>query len=116
MRSAERIVFTFGALGETGQSATLPKRADAFTTVGQNLMWIGLMSDIPDQPVGRRVKDVVQRHSELYNTEARAEVTASDGDGVDGFTTQFVGHLSQLTGFQAPEVLRGLDLVEQWGL
>jgi hypothetical protein len=58
----------------------------------------------------------MQRDSELDYAQSGAEVTSGNSDSVNRFATQFVGDLSQLTGFQAPEVLRGFDLVEQWGL
>ena len=116
MRGAERIVFALGALGETGQSAALAQRADAVAAVGEDLVRIGLMADVPDQPVGRRVEHVVQRDRQLDDAEAGAEMAAGDRDRVDGFAAQFVGDLPQLVGLEAPEVLRGLDLVEQWGL
>jgi hypothetical protein len=43
-------------------------------------------------------------------------MAAGDRDHVDGLAAQLVGELAQLGGLKAPEVLRGLDLVEQWGL
>ena len=59
MRGAERIVVAFGALGETGQAAAGAQRADAVAAAGQDLVRIGLMADVPDQPVARRVEDVM---------------------------------------------------------
>jgi hypothetical protein len=43
-------------------------------------------------------------------------MTAGHGDRIDRLPAQFVGNLPQLTGFEATEVLGGLNLVEQWGL
>ena len=116
MRGAERIVFALGALGETGKAAALAQRADAVAAAGEDLVRIGLMADVPDQPVGRRIENIMQRDRELDHAEAGAEMAAGDGDSVDGLAAQFVGDLPQLARFEAPEVFRGLDLVEQWGL
>ena len=102
MRGAERVVFALGALGETGQPAALAQRADALAAAGEDLVRIGLMADVPDQPVGRRVEHVVQRHRELDDAEPGAEMAAGDRDGIDGFTAQFVGDLPQLVGLEAP--------------
>ena len=51
MRGAEGIVFALGAAGEAGQPALLAQRADAVAAAGQDLVRIGLVADIPDQPV-----------------------------------------------------------------
>ncbi len=53
MRGAERIVFALGALGETGQSAAHAQGADAVAAIGEDLVRIGLVADVPDQPVVR---------------------------------------------------------------
>ena len=96
MRRAERVVFAFGALGETGQPAALANGADAVAPAGQDLVRIGLMADIPDQPVMRRVEDVVQRHGQLDHAEPRAEMAAGDRDRVDQLGAQLVGDLPQI--------------------
>ena len=97
MRCAERIVFAFGALGEAGQAVALSQRADAIPTVGENLMRISLMSDVPDQSVGRRIEHIMQRHREFDHAEAGAEMASCDCDGIDRLPSQFIGHLPQLT-------------------
>ena len=66
------------ALGEAGKPAFLAQRADAVAAAGQDLVRIGLVADIPDQPVVRRVEDVVQRDRQLDDAEAGAEMAAGD--------------------------------------
>jgi hypothetical protein len=39
---------------------------------------IGLMANVPDQPVLRCVEDIVQGHRELDHAQTRAEMAASD--------------------------------------
>ncbi len=116
MRGAERVVFALGALGEAGKPAALAQRADAVAAAGENLVRIGLVADVPDQPVGGRVEDVMQRHGEFDHAEAGAEMAAGDGDSVDRLLAQFVGDLPKLAGFKPPEIVWGFDVVEQWGL
>ena len=70
----KRIILTLGTLGETIQPVGLANLADTVPAAGQNLVRIRLMADIPDQPVGWRVVDVVQCHSQLNDTQAGAEV------------------------------------------
>src|SRR5262252_7163023 len=116
MRRPKRVVFTLGALGEAGQAAALAERADAIAAVGEDLVRIGLMPDVPDQPVGRRVEHVMQCHGQFDDAKAGAKMAASHRDRVDRLSAQFVGNLPQLAGLETPEVLGGLYLVEQWGL
>ena len=98
MRGAERVVFALGALGEAGQAAALAQRADAVAAAGQDLVRIGLVADVPDQPVVRRVEHVVQRHRQFDDAETGAEMAAGLGHRVDHFVAQFVGELLELLG------------------
>ncbi len=91
MGGAERVVFAFGALGETGQPAALADGADAVAAAGEDLVRIGLVADVPDQLVARGVEDVVQRDGQLDHAEAGAEMAAGLGDRVDGLMAQLVG-------------------------
>ena len=83
MPGAEGIVFAFAALGEAGEAAGLAQRADPAATARENLVRIGLMADVPDQPVARRVEHVVQRDGQLHDPEARAEMAAGDRHRAD---------------------------------
>ena len=91
MRGAERVVFALRALGEAGQAAALAQRADAVAPPGQDLVRIGLMADVPDQPVARRVEDIMQRHGQFDDAEARAEMPARHRDRADRLGAQFIG-------------------------
>ena len=91
------------------------KRADAVAPAGQDLVRIGLMADVPDQPVARRVEDVVQRDGQLDDAKAGAEMPAGHRDGVDGLGAQFVGDLLELV-FVKPAQIGGLLMVSRSGV
>ena len=55
----------------------------------------------------------MQRDRQLDDAEARAEMAAGDGNGADGFLSQFVGELNQLLARQRTEIGRVGDRVEQ---
>ena len=59
-------------------------------------MRIGLVPDIPDQAVVRRVEDVMQPDGQLDDAETGAEMAAGDRNGVDQFRAQFVRDLLQV--------------------
>ena len=113
MRRAERVVFALGAPGEAGKAAALAQRADAVAAAGQDLVRIGLVADVPDQPVVRRVEDVVQRDGQLDDAEAGAEMAAGDRDRVDRLLPQLVGELLQLVVLKRAQIRRRLDTIEQ---
>ena len=95
MRGAERVVFALRPLGEAGKAAALAQRADAVAPAGQDLVRIGLVADVPDQPVARRVEDVVQRDRQFDHAEPRAEMAAGDRNRADRLGAQFVGELAR---------------------
>jgi hypothetical protein len=68
MGGAERIVFALRPLGETGQAAALAQRADAVAAAGEDFVRISLVPDVLDQPITRRIEDIMQRHRQLDNT------------------------------------------------
>ncbi len=113
VRGAERVVFRFRALGETAEAAALADGADAVAPAGQDLVRIGLVADVPDQPVIGCIEHVVNRGRQLDHAEARAEVTAGHGNRVDGFLPQFVGDLAKLAWVKLTQVGRRLDSIEE---
>ena len=94
MRRAERIVFALAALGKAAEAAALAQGADAVPPAGDDLVRIGLMADVPDQPVLRRVEDVVQRDRQLDHAEARPEMTAGAAYRVDHLGAQLIRQLA----------------------
>ena len=104
MSRTERIVFAFGALGETIKAIGLPDLADAITAACQDLVRIGLMAHVPDQPVGRGVVDIMQRNGQFDHTETCPEVPAGFCRCVNGFGAQFAGHLQQIFRLEFSEI------------
>ena len=113
MRRAEGVVFAFGTLGETRQPAALAQRADAVAATGQDLVRIALVPDIPDEPIGGRIEDVMDRHGELDHAEPGAEMSACRADRIDNLVAQFVGELAQLFLAQLAEIDRQVDGIKQ---
>ena len=77
---AERVVFALGALGEAGEPAALAERTDAVAAAGQDLVRVGLMADVPDQAIARRIEDVMQRDRQLHRTEVGRQMAAGPAD------------------------------------
>ena len=113
MGRAEGVVFALVALGEAGEPATLAERADARTPAGQDLMRIGLVAHIPDQPILRGLEEIVQGHGQLDDAEPRAQMAAGDGDGIDRLLPQLVGELAELGGLEPAQIGRNFHRIEE---
>ena len=113
---AEGVVLALGPLGEARQPAALAQRADAVAAAGQDLVRIGLVTDVPDQAVARRVEDPVQRDRQLHDAEPGAEMAARHGDRLDGLVAQLVGDLAEIGLRVRAEIRRRADTVEERGL
>ena len=51
-------------------------------------MRIGLVADVPDQPVMRRIEKIVQSDRQFDDAKAGAKMTARHRDSVDRFGSQ----------------------------
>ena len=77
------------AFREAREPAAHAQRANAIAAAGQDLVRIGLVADVPDQPVVRRLENVVERDGQFDDAETRAQMAAGDGNRVDRFGAQF---------------------------
>src|SRR5215468_678410 len=71
------------------------------------------MANVPDQPVARRIEEVVQCYSQFDNAEARSEMAARYCHRVDCLGTQFVCDLAQLLFVEPAKIGRLLDAIEK---
>src|SRR5262245_19339842 len=115
MGGTKAVVFAFRAFGEPGQSAALAERTDAIAPAGKNLVRVGLVADIPDQPVARRIEKVVQRDRQFDDPETGPKMTARHRNRADRLGPQLVCDLSKLLFVEAAEVRGVLDRVEKRG-
>ncbi len=90
MADAEAVVVALAALGEAGEAVFLAQGGHAIAPPGQDLVRVGLVADVPDQPVGGGVEDVVQTDRQLDHAEPGREMTAGLRDGVDEIAPQLV--------------------------
>ena len=80
---------------------------------GQYLMRIGLMADIPNEAVVRRVEHIMQRDGELDRPETGGKMAATGTDAVDEELSQLVGQGLELAERQPAQVRRNIDGIEQ---
>ncbi len=78
MAGAERVVRALGAAREAGKAALLAQGPDAVAAAGQHLVRIGLVADVPDQPVVRGVEHGMECNGQLDDAEPGPQMSAGD--------------------------------------
>ena len=102
MRRPERVVFALSPLGEPRQAAAPAQGSDAVAAPGEDLVRIGLVADVPDQPVARRVEDVMDGGGELDDAEPGAKMAARNikirgiYEGYDTYSRVSMGRIEEL--------------------
>src|SRR5262249_47753859 len=71
------------------------------------------MANVPDQPVARRIEEVVQCYRQFDDAEPRSEMAAGYCHRVDGLGAQFVCDLAQLLFVEPAKIGRILDFLEK---
>ena len=79
--AVEHVVRRLGAPREAADAVELAQRAEPVEAAGQELVRVGLVAGVPDDPVARRLEQPMERDRQLDDAERRAEVAAGVGDG-----------------------------------
>ena len=81
--AVEHVVLAFRAAREAADAIDLAERAEPVHAAREELVRVGLVPGVPDDPICRRVQQAVQGDRDLDDAEARAEVATGLGDGRD---------------------------------
>ena len=104
------IILTLVGRRERTESAHVSICREGIAATGQNLMTCGLMSDIPDNTIVWRIKDVMQCNRKLDHTKPTCEMTRIIGHLLYYLLPEFITNLRQCFDGQSPEVRRKLYL------
>ena len=85
MAGAERIVFAFVALGKAGQTTAFAQRQNTVAPSGQNFVRIGLVPNIPNQPVFWRIENMMESDRQFDNAQAGSKVSAGNRHSSNDF-------------------------------
>ena len=110
---AHDVVLGLEDRAERGQAAVLADRRQCLAPAGEDLVRVGLVADVPEHLVARRVEQAVQRHRQLAGAEVGPEVAADLTDRVDDVGAHLLRHPLQLGVVEAVQVGRAVDPVEQ---
>ncbi len=113
MADPESVVDALRSSREGRQTSLVLDRLELVAASGQDLVRIGLVADVPEQPVMRRVEHVVKRDRQLDRAQTGREMPAALGHRVDQEVTQFSRHGGELRFRQRTQVHRRVDRGEQ---
>ena len=113
MAGPERVVGTLGTLEKTRDAVLLAQGIHFLGTPGQQLVRVCLVPDVPHQLVGRRIENVVQRHRQLDDTEAGADMAAGPRAHVDQAGTHVRTQRAELIAGEGFEIGWRVYLVDQ---
>ena len=95
------------------EAAVLADRAQLVAAAGQHLVRVGLVADVPQDLVARRVDQRVQRDRDLARAEVGAEVAADLPHRVDQQLPDLLRDRLQLVLGERVQVLGAVDAGEQ---
>ena len=104
--AVEDVVLRFAAPREPADAVQLAEGREPLETAGQQLVRIGLMPGVPDDPVARRLEQAVERDRQLHDAQRRAQVAAGLGDGLDDGLPNLGRKAVHLRVGEAPQVGR----------
>ena len=90
------VVLGLGLARVAGQAALLAQRVEVGRAAGEDLVHVGLVAGVEDDPVVRRVEDPVDGDGQLDHAEVGAEVAAVPGDLGDQEVADLAGELVEL--------------------
>ena len=93
---AHDVVLGLDDRAERGEAAVLADRVELVAAAGEHLVRVGLVADVPEHLVARRVEQAVERDGDLAGAEVGAEVAADLADRVDDQLAHLLGDLLQL--------------------
>ncbi len=108
---AERVVLAFVALREARQAIQLAQRRHAAAAAREDLVRIGLVADVPDDAVARRVVHIVQRDGQFDRAQVGRQVAARFRDRLEQELAQLLGQWRELGARQLAQVGRVVDIV-----
>ena len=105
----EDVVGRLGPSREAADAIELSQRPEAVEPPGQELVRVGLVSRVPDDPIARRFEQAVQGDGQLDDAERRSEVSAGARHGADDGVADLDGQLGELDLVETAQVGGALD-------
>ena len=116
MTDAKSIEGALISFGKRCQAIFLAQRRHALSAPGQDFVRISLMTHIPDQPVFRRIKQIVKGDGQLDDAQSGTKVPARLPDRIQQVLPQLPGQFWQLGFVKCAKLFRIIDLIQKWSV
>ena len=114
MAAVEHVVLRLGAAREATDAVQLAQRAELLVAARQQLVGIGLVAGVPDDPVARRVEQPMQRDASARRRRATSRGGRRSGDRLDDRLADLGGEGDQLVLGEPAQVGRSARASEGW--
>ena len=111
----EGIVGALGGIQERGDPIRLPQGRHARAPSGHQLVRVGLVPHVEDEPVPRRLEDAVQPHHQLHHPQRGAQMPAHPAADLDDVLAQSLAEGGQQRRGQRADLLGGVHGLHQRG-
>ena len=98
MPGSKGVVLTLRGNRKASQPSPSTQRVEVTTTSCEDLVYVGLVPDVPDDAVFGGIKDIMHRHGDLYGTEVGAEMPWYHGESREHEATDLRTELWELIG------------------
>ena len=113
MAGAHDVVLGLEDRAERREPLVLADRRQLVAAAGEDLVRIGLVADVPEDLVARRVEQRVERDRDLAGAQVGPEVAPDLADRVDDQLTHLLRDPLELVVREPVQVLRLFDLLEE---
>ena len=110
---AEAIVLALGAEHEAVEAVGLADGVETVAAAGEQLVDVGLVADVEDEAVGRRVENGMERDGQFHHAEVRPEMAAGLGQHGNQLLANLLGQRGEFLERDFFDVSRGIDRVEE---
>ncbi len=112
MTGSEGVVGALLHARKAADASQFAVRVEALPAAGEDLVGVGLVADIPDHLVLRRIVDVMECDGEFHRSETRCEVAGVHAEFRDHEIPYLRGERFQFGNGEPAQVFRGVDFVE----
>ena len=110
MACPKMIKGAFTALQVAGHAVFLPQGVEAVIAAGDQLVGIGLVAHVPAHAVPIQVQGLIKRQGQLHHPQARTQVSAAGGHGLQVLLANLPCNLLQFRDVQPVELAGVLQL------
>jgi hypothetical protein len=112
MAGTEMVEVALRALEIPGDAVLLAQGVEVVETTGDQFVGVGLVPDVPNDPVPVEIKGLVQRQGELNDPETWSEMTTAGGHHLEVTIAYLTGDILKLGQPEAMQLVRMRQISE----